>query len=342
MEGESYSLKNYEIHLNTRDLVPDAVGQSRYTVVLPEPIQSSTDGDHFVVSLASAEIPISWYAFSAGLSNVQLWMAGVLQYTLPEGNYSATDLATVLTGDSAFPYSVTWSRRTDKLTLTNTDATTHTINCGASDLCYYLGLGTTNLTITAGSTVVATNCLNIATVKSLFIHASFSADNTMMSTTDGIIQAAVIDKVAVNQNPSTLLCWGAYDSATFGIHVHDSQIRGFRFAILDQSSRDIDFNGLSLGLSFLIELRSPSTARPDLQPYPLQQIQAQHPSSLGRRGGPMLDFEQDALDALDARTDAQADGQTDQLEQEQFGERPDDILDLRLRARALMDGARYE
>ena len=54
-------------------------------------------------------------------------MDGVMVQLIPGGNYSVYDMTDYLTAISTFPYRATYDEVTSKITLTNTDSTTHII-----------------------------------------------------------------------------------------------------------------------------------------------------------------------------------------------------------------------
>jgi hypothetical protein len=242
MEAEAVVVKNYEVHLNTNDLLSDGSGLSRWQVSLRSAIETVKPNDYFAVQVSSAEIPYTWHDWSPTLDTVRLYMDGVLCFTLPEGYYTADEMATALSEEAAFPYTVTFSRRTGALLLENNDSTTHTINTTLSRFCRFLGLGSAvDVAIAGGSTVEAPYAFSNATVRSLQLRGSFPGDNAYTSTSYRyqIVQAQIIDKLAVDVNPEELLCWGAFNSSTFSVHVHTSSIKQFRLALTCQDGYEI-------------------------------------------------------------------------------------------------------
>ena len=148
------ALRNYELHLNTRDLLSDGSSLSRWQVNLDASIDG-TNASYFAVQVSSCEIPYSWLDWSTTLNNTRLGVDGVWAFILEDGYYTADEMAEELTAAAGFPYTVTFNRRNGRFTLVNTDATEHTINAGASDYCRYLGFGTVDWTIAAGVTISA-------------------------------------------------------------------------------------------------------------------------------------------------------------------------------------------
>lgn len=100
--------------------------QSNYTVTLPKVYESV-----YSVTLRSAEIPHSWYAFSsaAGNTSMVVTVSGTpATITIPDGNYTGTTLASALQTALVAAYgggsfAVSYSTATNKLTITKSSGT---------------------------------------------------------------------------------------------------------------------------------------------------------------------------------------------------------------------------
>jgi len=331
------ALRNYELHLNTRDLLSDGSSLSRWQVNLDAAIEG-TNASYFEVQVSSFECPYTWLDWSATLNNTRLLLDDALVFTLDDGYYTADEMAEALTDAAGFPYTVTFNRRNGRFTLVNTDATEHIINAAASDYCRYLGFGTVDWTIAAGATVSAPYAFSTATVKALYLHASFPGDNAFQST-DGYVvrQAQILDKMSVDVNHGELICWGAYDSSTFAAHVHASAIKQFRIALVDQRGRDIDLQGQSCTITLQVDLMA-GEATGEFGAVAHEQMVAGAPRK-GRANpfAAQLAAQEDVPEEVDASGEYEA--PEEPMPMLPPPPRPDDRTDLRLKAQALLLGA---
>lgn len=93
--------------------------QSAYTVTLPKTYENV-----YSVTLRSAEIPKSWYGFSAAAGNTSMTVtvsATPYTVTIPDGNYTASTLAaalqTAMSASGAGTFTVTYSSTTGLITI---------------------------------------------------------------------------------------------------------------------------------------------------------------------------------------------------------------------------------
>lgn len=120
---------------------------SRYKIRLPRSYYNVKSA-----RLVSAEIPRSFYTFSAALGNTSFEMilpSGTVAITIPDGNYTFTSMKTTLEGALAASTGLTWtvlfSATTNRVTMFNVELVDFTIVCPAQEvptdwgLLYYLG-----------------------------------------------------------------------------------------------------------------------------------------------------------------------------------------------------------
>lgn len=102
--------------------------------------------------MVSAEIPRSFYTFSAALGNTSFDMVlptGTVTVTIPDGNYTFTSMKTTLESALASSTGLTWtvlfSATTNRVTMFNVELVDFSLVCPAQDiptdwgLLYYLG-----------------------------------------------------------------------------------------------------------------------------------------------------------------------------------------------------------
>lgn len=105
--------------------------QSKYTVTLPKTLENI-----YSVTLRSAEVPYSWYSFSASAGNTtfKATVNSVQEtITIADGNYTSTTFATAIqtalnTAFSGNKFTVTYSDSTNKLTIAHSSADTWSLD----------------------------------------------------------------------------------------------------------------------------------------------------------------------------------------------------------------------
>ena len=139
---------SYMVHIKSKDVKQlTANFNTDMLIDLAAPIQRDNSDQDMHISLSSAEIPISFYAFSSQLNNLNIYVDGAISLVIEEGNYDVYEMMAEINAVGAFPYTLTYDVNKAKYTLTNTDATLHILNFGDSEsrgLSKALGFSRTN------------------------------------------------------------------------------------------------------------------------------------------------------------------------------------------------------
>jgi len=129
-------------------------------------IKRTNANQDFHMSLSTAHIPFTFFQFSSNLDNLIINVDGSSSFVLSEGNYDIYELVNLITL-SPFPYSATYNENTNKITLLNTDTTTHTINFTSSSLYKNLGFTNDDIIVNANDSITSTGSINLQTIHTL-------------------------------------------------------------------------------------------------------------------------------------------------------------------------------
>jgi len=259
-------LRSFVLHIRSKDseFSPSDLN-SHLLVDLKERISIDRKTEEIHMIVESAEIPYSFYNVSSNVGNDTILFNTSTTYTIPAQNYTATELARVLTADDSFPCSVTYNKFTMKFTFTNQAVGTTTLNWSGSTANKLMGFGfgdeipDTTLD-SSGSTAVSTNVIDLASVHSLFIKSNTSGSN-VFSTRKGFSQ--IIQKISVDMNSGYIIYLNQNDHRQSTILYNNVDFLDLR--ITDQNDNLVNMNGVNyeIGITFYI--------------YPLQSKKIEQP-----------------------------------------------------------------
>ena len=255
------------VHIRSKDCVELTTDfNSHLQVDLASPIERIT-GHRFHISLSSAEIPYTWYNVSEHLVSCQIEGDSPPSLSLDlqggnQGNYTIYALVSAITDDANFPYSATYDIKTNKVTLTNTDATTHTINFASDnsrELSKMLGFNRLNREVASSGAsagfIKSDGAVNLRPVHSMFLYSNLAASNVLTTTYGGNIEN-IIDKIPLGDvGPLQVIAYDYYETAPFSTIITTDAIQSFEVSLRDQNGRLIQLNGARYELSLLIEQR---------------------------------------------------------------------------------------
>ena len=248
--------ETYMIHVRSEDCTQLTPGYNTNLLVDLKAQINRPENARFHLSLASAEIPYAWYAFSGDLWTNQIYVDGVPNLVVTPGNYDIWELVTVINADVPFKYTLTYNENTSKVTLTNTDTTTHTLNFSnqySKGLSKALGFDTSaDRTINAGGSLVADGVVNLQTLLSLFFYCNLSVAN-VVTTQHGNFES-ILDTVPVDAAPYEIIHYGAGGTNTglFSSEITETVLRSFQISLRDRDGDLLQMNGCKFDLSLLI------------------------------------------------------------------------------------------
>ena len=240
-------LRQYILHIRSKDVTRTGVLNSHLFVELAEPIRIDAIHEEIHQNLLSVEIPYSFYNISPDVNNntIQYTIGGVVTiYTLPSLMYDITKLIDVITA-STFPFTATYDQYTMKISLLNTSGSIVVLNW--SESLSFKVLGFSNLldvSVAIGATTISDNIIDLATVHSLQLKSNTSS-TMIFSTRAGFSQT--IQKISVDVNSGSIIYLNDNDSRQSTI-LH-SNIDMMDLRITDQNDNLINFNNINYELS---------------------------------------------------------------------------------------------
>lgn len=255
--------KAYMLHVRSKDVEQLSTDlNTNMRVNLDAPIRRDNALQDIHLSLSTAHIPFTFYQFSSNLENLNIYVDGSSSFVLTAGNYDIFELIDLITA-SSFPYNATYNENTNKITLTNSDATSHTINFSGSEskgLAKNLGFSATDITVSGGGTAVSDGSVNLQTIHTLYIHSDLALSNVITTETKNYTN--IIDQINVDVQPFEIISHGYYESAPFASVLFQEQIKSFELSLRDQNSRLVDMNNSNFELSILFEIHNPEISQP--------------------------------------------------------------------------------
>ena len=259
MTLQSSSLyKSFMVHIRSKDVDQLTTNYNTdFTFNLQAPISRVNANQDIHISLSSAEIPNTIYQFNSNLDNLNLYLDGSSSFVLTPGNYDVFEMIALITA-SSFPYSATFDENTNKITLTNTDATSHVINFGDAEskgLAKALGFERVNETVGAGGNTTSDGSINFSVVHSIFLYSDLALSNVITSEAKGNYES-ILDKIPILVAPFDIIHYDPYQTAPFSSVLEAQQITKISISLRDQNGRLIQLNDARYEISLLIEIHN--------------------------------------------------------------------------------------
>ena len=259
MSGIRESLSHsYIIHVRSKDCRELTTGfNTDLQISLEAEIKKTNPNQDLHISLSSAEIPITYFQFSSHLDNLNIFVDSVASLVIAEGNYDIYELVDLITASVAFPYSATYNENNGKITLTNTDATSHTINFSETSsrgLSKALGFERSDEIVSIGGTTISDGFVNLQTIHSIFLYSDLGSSNVI--TTEFGNYESIIEKIPAIAGPFEILHFNPYLTAPFTTVLTNQSVSNFRLSLKDQNAKLIQMNDVRFELSLLVEVHN--------------------------------------------------------------------------------------
>lgn len=237
------------IHISTRycDYKDD---NNFYNLSLIDPIIVQK-GYHCLVSLASAEIPFSFYCVNDYNNKLVINQNGIdIALIIPNGNYTQGSIKSILTTLLGNNFQLTYNQTNYKFAIKNIGNISTTFKFSSSSCNVLLGFSRTDLTITQNQEIISDNIINLNYTNSLFLLTDITDRGSIDSQTK--TNSNVLQKIPINTFPSGMIYY--YNNQTaHKILFHANIINNIRFALCDDSKRPINFNGQHYEISLLFD-----------------------------------------------------------------------------------------
>jgi len=248
---------SYLLFIRSKEVVQLSDGlNSNMKIDLEAGIERTNALQDIHIQLNSCEIPHSFYNFSSNLNNINLNVDNSPSLVLTEQHYDIYELVAFITA-SSFPYSATFDSQKNKITLTNTDATSHTINFSQTDsqkLAAALGFNQTDRIVGSGASITSDNSVNLNTIHSIFVHTNLTVSN-VITTTEGNLRN-IIQKIPVKSMFSEIINYNPTENAIFSSVTNINEIKSLEISLRDQNDILIDFNNVNFEISLLFEIHN--------------------------------------------------------------------------------------
>ena len=253
---------------------------SEFTIDLPETVQLE---ENMLCQIHEVSIPHSWYSINSTNNNLyfrhQVIPPGIVagityrKITIPEGNYTANDLAQTIeialnlvydTGDRPNTYSISYNTSTNKYTFSSnyatvifvvlTDGEVAPLSGSFSDPVDVNNLSSINRVI--GNTTPATdaytnvapyttNFIDLTPVKNVYLHCN-EISNFNQLTVAG--NSSIIKKVPVNVPYLGVVNDNELSSVDY-IDVSGKMLRRLNFRLSDHLNQNINLNGVDISFT---------------------------------------------------------------------------------------------
>lgn len=243
MNPQLTKIKTRIFNISSKNTSLNGSFKSKLSISLPD-LSFHEKIENIYFSVTHAEIPNSFYVVN--YTNNTIVINSVV-YTIPVGNYNATNLITAL--NLLIPsYTITYSSITNRYTFTN--ATAFTINASSTSR-NIIGLGSSNETavFTTIYTLVLPYSVNFVplpriSLKSNFFH--FNNFNGIDNSNDLFLS------IQNNTNPNSMIHYVNQTGIRFKIE--DKNITTFIISICDDDGNFINFNNQDTRISLQIDI----------------------------------------------------------------------------------------
>ena len=247
-------ISSHIVHIRSKDATQLTAGyNSHFKFLLEDPIKIN-QGEQINITMSSGEFPYSFYNVSSDVNNRGIIIDdGGIEFNFGNGNYSIYELRDVINASTALKFSATFDVRTMKLTLTNTDTVSHTINWGQSTAAKMMGFDNNpdnDDVVAAGNSTTSDFVVNMCSVHSLMVRSNIATGNVQSTTHSN---STILQKISIDQNGFAMIYLNQDDYRTTNI-TQQPQVDQIEIKITDQNNNLIQFNNVNYEMSLIFQV----------------------------------------------------------------------------------------
>lgn len=226
-----------------------------YDYILDDPIFIPR-GYNILTSLASAEIPYSFYSTNQYNNFIRIFHSGsglFYDYSFPDGNYTPYKLKSLLENFiSTFDNqsTITYDSFTNRFTFSHSGPHTNTIYWNISNSRVLFGFSASPITYSNVNPVTSDLVCNLNYTSSLFLVTNLTDRGSIDSFTNKT--SNILQKIPINTQPRGIIYY-TYSQNAHKILYHTTLINKINFSLVDDNRRPINLNGLGYSISILFD-----------------------------------------------------------------------------------------
>lgn len=235
---ENSGLMSSMIYLNTRSTnIRKVYGDYSEIIFYFAGNISVPEGFVFLVSVADAVIPVSWYIISEFNNNNSFdYSINDISYNyiIPDGNYTVTELQEILIDN--VPFTISYNSINNKFTFSHS---TNEFILLSTSTCFELIGFTENINHSSTSKIlIGDNQVDLAGTRNVYICTNLQTLN--MDSRVGTVSSHILTKIPVNVNNNNLITYYNYNG--FRSLLRNRLINNIRIRIEDDKGNLININ----------------------------------------------------------------------------------------------------
>jgi len=239
-------VESLQIFLNSRyanEIVDDNPANCIYYL----PVIEIPDGHHIYLSLQNANIPYSFYSITTTDNTFTYGLVAgpTFVYNVDPGNYTITQLITILTAQMGAGYTITFNNFTCKLTITH--ATTNFI-IYASSFNHIIGFSKTTNTTSIGNTLTGRDCVNLNQIRALNIECNFPTYNVNVAQP---YNQNILATIPVYVAPFSIITYT--NNNNFRTNLYVNKLDQIQIRIIDNNGLLVDLNGINYQMTLQLD-----------------------------------------------------------------------------------------
>jgi hypothetical protein len=238
--------ESIQIYLNSR-YATEIVDGNTANCIYYLPVIEIPDGHHIYLSLQNANIPYSFYSITS-VDNTLKWglVAGpVFTYNVEPGNYTVTQLITVIQAAMGSAYTITFNSITCKLLITHT---TSNFVIYASSINHILGFSKTTNTTSSGNSLTGRDCVNLNQIRALNIECNFPTYNVNVAQA---YNQNILATIPVYVAPFSIITYE--NPNNFRTNLYINKLDQIQIRIIDNNGLLVNLNGINYQMTLQLD-----------------------------------------------------------------------------------------